>query len=254
MSIRRSLSKFAQHCCPHPLRCASVNSVGPSGLLLRHSDRPVRPEPLQQKPDRAPAPRWGLRHRQWRQPGQLGALECAERLRSQPRPRQVPSYLRASVQCSRYVSLSMSPDGLGARSLSPVNCGCRRLDMQLHPQDRMIVCSESQQQCLNTGRRSWLTVDPPHNDRLFKIMMIKNQQTQHHTFHPMLFTQSDILTFKLSMLLWSSLRTEMIPVDIISTASPLSSRVRGSAAKKITVVSKCYQLEPINLNSVCWTK
>lgn len=46
----------------------------------------------------------------------------------------------------------------------------------------------------------------------------------------------------------------MIPVDIISTASPLSSRVRGSTAKKITVVSKCYQLEPINLNSVCWTK
>lgn len=38
---------------------------------------------------------------------------------------------------------SISPDGLRASSLSHVNCGCSRLDMQLHPQDKMIVCSES---------------------------------------------------------------------------------------------------------------
>lgn len=44
------------------------------------------------------------------------------------------------------VRLPVSPDGFGARSLSPVNCGCHtgRLDTQLHAQERMIVCSETQ--------------------------------------------------------------------------------------------------------------
>lgn len=82
---------------------------------------------------------------------------------------------------------SVSPDGLRAKSLSPVNCFCRRLDMQLHPQDQMIVCSESPPQCESTGRLCWLTVDPPHNDRFLKIMMIEEAEAA-DTFHPILFT------------------------------------------------------------------
>lgn len=43
--------------------------------------------------------------------------------------------------------------------------------MQLHPQDRIIVCGESQLHSENTGRLCWLTVDPPHNDLFLEIMI-----------------------------------------------------------------------------------
>lgn len=106
--LETCLRIFSPFCVLHscPLRRASVHSVGSSGLLLRHPDRSVRPEPLQQEPDRAPSPRGGLRHgRGEGQPGQLRPLERAERLQPEPCPWQVPSYLRTPVQRSRYVSL-----------------------------------------------------------------------------------------------------------------------------------------------------
>lgn len=161
-----------------PPRCASVHSVGPSGLLLRHPDFPIRFEPLQQKPDRAPSPRGGLRHgRGARQPGQYGTLECAEGLRPQPCPRQDPSYLRASVQRSRYVKPAMSPDRLGAAQLISFNCGCKRLDMKLRPQDRI-------------DRRRWVTAtvwqmmldhsgNPHILTRSYKITMLIKDAASH---------------------------------------------------------------------------
>ena len=116
-------------------RRASVHTVGSSGILLRHPDRSVWLEPLQQEPDGAPPPRGGLRYgRGQRQPGQLRPLERAQRVRPQPCPRQDPSLFRASVQCSRYVKLSMSVHNLGAQSLSPGNGDCTRPEIQLHPQ------------------------------------------------------------------------------------------------------------------------
>lgn len=124
MKSLRFLNVSLSH--PFSTRRASVHSVGPSGLLLRHPDRPVWPEPLQQKPDRAPSPRRDLRYSGGaRQPEQRSPLECAKRLQPEPCPWQVPGYLRASVQRSRYVRLPVSPDGFGAKSLSPVNCGCQ---------------------------------------------------------------------------------------------------------------------------------
>lgn len=132
MKSLRLLNVTLSH--PFSTRCASLHSVGPSGLLLRHPDRPVRPESLQQKPDRAAPPRGDLRHSGGeRQPGQHSPLECAKRLQPEPYPWQVPGYLRASVQRSRYVRLPASPDGSGARSLSPANRGCQQAPLTATP-------------------------------------------------------------------------------------------------------------------------
>lgn len=86
---------------------------------------------------------------------------------STTRPELPPCVSSMLQVCKPY----MSPDGLRASSLSPANCGCRRLDMQLRPQDRMIVCGDSLPEY-------WQTVlvasgPPPRNDRFWKNMMIK---------------------------------------------------------------------------------
>lgn len=87
-----------------PHRCASLHSVGPSGLLLCHPDCPVRFEPLQQKPDRACSPRGGLWHSRGEgQQGQHSVLGCAQRLQPESCSWQDKIYLCASVQRSRYV-------------------------------------------------------------------------------------------------------------------------------------------------------
>lgn len=226
-----------------PTRCASVHSVGPSGLFLRHPDCPVRLEPLQQKPDRAPSPCGDLRYgRGERQQGQHSPLDCAERLQSQPCPRQVTSYLCASVQCSRYVSLPMSPVGLKARTLSPVNCSCLRFDMPLHPQDRMIVCGESQLHCKYIGRLRWLTVERHHIMTSSLKLWFNNQQRQNHTFHPVLFIYSGTVIFMSS----KCMQTGILVVVIIFSIVFFISRAWISVVEMITgVIFSCSQLTSI---------
>ena len=86
-------------------RRAPLYPVGAPGLLLCHPDRAVRPQPLQQEPDGAPAPRRGVWHSGGggrAAPGQPGIrrrpLERGQGLQPEPRARQGARHRRQTVQ------------------------------------------------------------------------------------------------------------------------------------------------------------
>lgn len=108
--------------------------------------------------------------------------------------------------------------------------------MQLHLQDRMIVCGESQPQCKNTGRLCWLTVDPPHNDRFLKIMMIKEPaDTTSHIPPYFVHLVRHCHIYAVEMHCENCL-TEIPLFDIIFTVDLCLSKARISVDEMMTVV------------------